>query len=151
MSGNKPDVQTRSDKLIDKGAVMDNRQPKKASRSRRAKVVKGELKAKVDGVERIYPASSLYLIEDLKVISATFGARKEGEEDYISLKNGEFPLVSYNLDNVSVPWKLGGKLTVNHDDVSRRYFGSFEAEFNPAAYPGIPEAVTGIFEIWEDQ
>lgn len=151
MADNNSDVQPQSGKLIDKGAVMDNRQPKKASRPRRAKVVKGELKAKVNGAERIYPASSLYLIEDLKVISATFGARKEGEEDYISLKNGEFPLVSYNLDNVSIPWESNGELTVNYDDVSGRYFGPFKAEFNPEAYPGIPETVTGIFEIWEGQ
>lgn len=130
---------------------MGNKQPEKASGSRTAKAVNGELKAKVNGVDRIYPASSLYIIEDFKNISATFGVRQEGEEDNVSLKNGEFPLVSYNLDNVSVPWRSGGKLTVNHDDISRRYFGSFEAEFNPAAYPGIPEAVTGIFEIWEDQ
>lgn len=130
---------------------MDNKQPKKASQSRRAKAVKGELKAKVNRVDRIYSASSLYVIEDFKVVSATFGVRSEGKEDYISLSNGEFPLVSYNLDNASIPWRSDGKLTVNYDDKSRRYFGSFEAEFNPAAYPGIPAEVTGIFEIWEEQ
>jgi len=151
MSGNKPDVQTRSIKLIDKGAVMDNKQPEKAFRSRAAKAVNGQLKAEVNGVERIYPASSLYIIEDFKNISATFGVRTEGQEDYISLKNGEFPLVSYNLENVSIPWESDGKLTVNYDDVSGRYFGPFEAKFNPEAYPGIPETVTGIFEIWEGQ
>ena len=131
---------------------MDNKQPKKKiSRPRRGVAIKGELKATVDGVVRIYPASSLYIIENFKDVSATFGVRKEWENDYISLRNGEFELVSYNLDNASIPWRPGGKLTVNYDDKSRRYFGSFEAEFNPAAYPGTPEKVTGIFEIWEEQ
>ncbi len=111
----------------------------------------GELKAQVNGFERTYPASSLYIIEDFKVISATFGVREKRRNDNVLLKNGEFPLVSYNLDDVYIPWRSGGKLTVNYDDVSRRYYGSFEAEFDPAAYPGIPETVTGIFEIWEDQ
>ena len=151
MADNKPDVQTRSAQLIDEGAVMDDKQPKKTSRSRRAKAVKGELKAKVNGVDRTYPASSLYIIEDFKHVSATFGVLREGEEDYISIKNGEFPLVSYNLDNVSIPWRSVGKLTVNYDDESRSYLGSFEAEFNPEAYPEIPEEVTGVFVIWEEQ
>ncbi|MFI8224163.1 hypothetical protein [Pseudomonas sp. NPDC085632] len=131
---------------------MDNKQPKKKiSRPRRGIAIKGELKAAVDGVDRIYPASSLYIIEDFKAVSATFGVREKWGNDYISLRNGEFELVSYNLDNASIPWRSGGKLTVNYDDKSRRYFGSFEAKFNPEAYPGIPEEVTGIFEIWEEQ
>ncbi len=131
---------------------MDNKQPKKKiSRPRRGKAIKGELKATVDGVDRIYPASSLYIIEDFKAVSATFGVREEWESDYISLRNGVFELVSYNLDNASIPWRPEGQLTVNYDGVSGRYFGSFKAEFNSEAYPGIPEKVSGIFEIWEDR
>lgn len=130
---------------------MESKLPNKASRPRRVEAVMGELKAQVNGFERTYPASSLYIIEDFKVISATFGVREKRRNDNVLLKNGEFPLVSYNLDNAYIPWRSGGKLTVNYDDVSRRYYGSFEAEFDPAAYPGIPKTVTGIFEIWEDQ
>lgn len=131
---------------------MDNKQPKKKiSRPRRGKAIKGELKATVDGVDRIYPASSLYIIEDFKAVSATFGVREEWESDYISLRNGEFDLVSYNLNNASIPWQPEGQLTVNYDDVSGRYFGSLKVKFNPRAYPGIPEEVSGIFEIWEEQ
>ena len=130
---------------------MESKQPNKASRPRRVEAVMGELKAVVDGVERTYPASSLYIIEDFKVISATFGVQAKRENDNVLLKNGEFPLVSYNLGNVYIPWEPDGKLAVNYDHISQRYYGSFEAEFNPATYPGIPETVTGIFEIWEDQ
>ena len=129
---------------------MDNKQPKNASKPRGAKAVKGELKAKVNGVDRAYLASSLYINESSKVISAAFGVQNGEKVDYVSLKNGEFPLVSYNLDDASIPWKTGGTLTVKYDDISRHYSGSFEAEFNPEAYPGIPKTVTGDFEIWEE-
>ncbi|QRK84311.1 hypothetical protein JN757_00600 [Pseudomonas granadensis] len=110
----------------------------------------GELNAQVNGLDRPYPASSLYIIEDFKVISATFGVREQRGNDNVLIKNGEFPLVSYNLDDVSIPWKTGGTLTVKYDDISRHYSGSIKAEFNPEAYPGIPKTVTGDFEIWEE-
>lgn len=131
---------------------MESKQPKNASKSKGAKAVKGELKAKVNGVDRIYSAFYLDIIEDFKEISAAFGVRNEegSTEDSVSLKNGMFPLVSYKLDNVSIPWKTGGTLTVKYDDISRHYSGSFKAEFNPEAYPGIPKTVTGDFEIWEE-
>jgi len=110
----------------------------------------GELKAMVDGKERIYPALDLYIIEDFKEIFAAFGVRnkKKRLEDIVSLKNGEFPLVSYKFDGTSIPWESGGTLTVNYNEISRRYDGSFQAKFNAA---GIPNIVTGDFIIWEDQ
>ncbi|SDT63250.1 hypothetical protein [Pseudomonas granadensis] len=110
----------------------------------------GELTAMVDGKERIYPALDLYIIEDFKEISAEFGVRNEVEklEDSVSLKNGEFPLVSYKFDGASIPWESGGTLTVNYNETSRRYDGSFRAEFDA---DGIPKKVTGDFKIWEDQ
>lgn len=89
--------------------------------------------------------------EDIAEISAAFGVRDERGDNYITLKNDEYPLVSYNLNNASIPWRTGGQLTVSYDDVSGRYYGSLKAEFNPEAYPGIPKEVTGIFEIWEEQ
>lgn len=128
---------------------MKSKQPNKASRPRRVGAVMGELKAMVDGKERIYPALDLYIIEDFKEISAAFGVRnkKKHLEDIVSLKNGEFPLVSYKFDGASIPWE-GGTLTVNYNYTSRRYDGSFQARFNAA---GIPKTVTGDFTIWEDQ
>ncbi|WP_336356533.1 hypothetical protein [Pseudomonas granadensis] len=129
---------------------MESKQPNKASRPRRVGAVMGELKAKVDGEERTYPALDFYIIEDYKAISAAFGVlnKKNHTEDGVSLKNGEFPLVSYNLDGASIPWESGGMLTVNYNETSRRYDGSFQAKFNA---DGIPETVTGTFEIWRDQ
>jgi len=129
---------------------MESKQPNKACRPRRVEAVMGELKAVVDGVERTYPALGFYIIEDFKVISAEFGVRDEVKrlEDVVSLKNGEFPLVSYKFDGASIPWESGGTLTVSYNEISRRYEGSFTAEFDAAR---IPKKVTGDFEIWEDQ
>lgn len=129
---------------------MESKQPNKASRPRRVEAVMGELTAMVDGKDRIYPALDLYIIEDFKEISAAFGVRdkKKRLEDSISLKNGEFPLVSYKFDGAFIPWESGGTLTVNYNETSRSYEGSFQAKFNAA---GIPKIVTGTFEIWEGQ
>ena len=107
---------------------------------------KGEMKAKVDGVDVSLPAFWVD-ITDNQYAAAAFGER---EGHYISISHREhLHLVSYNISGASIPWTKVGELVVNFDSGSRRYFGRFDAEFN-SNYPGIPKRATGIFEFWED-
>ncbi|MBC8995532.1 hypothetical protein IAI51_03185 [Pseudomonas sp. N40(2020)] len=111
-------------------------------------VIKGILKAEVDGESQEFPAFYLEVDEgSVEVINAAFGVRGE---TYISLSNGNFPLVSYNASNASIPWEKGGELKVSRDPVSGRYSGGFTAQFHAVVPPGIPKAVKGIFEVWEE-
>lgn len=114
---------------------------------RSKKAIRGTMKAEVDGDAKEFAA--FYFIEENDGVSAAFGER---EGIYVSVSTlGGYLLVSYNVGGASIPWDTdGGKLEVKKDPVSGRYFGSFTAQFSASVPPGIPKAVSGIFEVWED-
>lgn len=112
-----------------------------------SKAIRGTMKAEVDEDTREFIA--FYFIEENNGVSAAFGER---EGVYVSVSNtGGHLLVSYNVDGASIPWNTDGRLLeIKKDPVSGRYHGNFKAQFSASVPPGIPKAVSGSFDVWED-